>query len=45
MILVVMTTDLMIEKCLSFHGLTNFVLKWIWRGSEENYDDFCLWDN
>jgi len=24
-------------------GLTNFVLKWIWCGSEGNYDDFYLW--
>jgi len=44
MTLVVMTTDLMIGKCLSFYGLTNFMLKWIWRDSEENYDDFYLWD-
>jgi len=20
------------------------MLKWIWCGSEGNYDDFCLWD-
>jgi len=29
---------------LIFDGLTNFVLKWIWCGSEGNYDDFYLWD-
>jgi len=29
---------------LSFYGLTNFMLKWIWCGSEESYGDFCLWD-
>jgi len=30
-------------KFLSFYGLTNFILKWIWCGSEESHDDF-LWD-
>ena len=29
---------------LIFDGLTNFMLKWIWCGSEGNYDDFYLWD-
>jgi len=29
---------------LIFDGLTNFMLKWIWCGSEGNYDDFSLWD-
>jgi len=29
---------------LSFCGLTNFMLKWIWCGSEGSYDDFYLWD-
>jgi len=42
--LVVMTTDLMFRKILSFYGLTNFMLKWIWCGSEGSYDDFCMWD-
>jgi len=37
MTLIVMTTDLMIGKCLSFYGLTNFMLKWIWRDSEEKH--------
>jgi len=32
-------------KDLSFHGLTNFMLKWVWCGSEGDYDDFCLWDS
>jgi len=27
---------------LIFDGLTNFMLKWIWCGSEGNYDDFYL---
>jgi len=31
-------------KFLSFYGLTNFMLKWIWCGYEASYDDFCLWD-
>jgi len=31
-------------KFLSFHDLTNFMLKWIWCGYEGSYDDFCLWD-
>ena len=31
-------------KFLSFHGLTNFMLKWIWCGSEASYDDFYLRD-
>jgi len=31
-------------KHLIFDGLTNFTLKWIWCGSEGNYDDFYLWD-
>jgi len=29
---------------LIFDGLTNFMLKWNWCGSEGNYDDFYLWD-
>ena len=29
---------------LIFDGLTNFMLKWIWCGSEANYDDFYVWD-
>jgi len=29
---------------LIFDGLTNFILKWIWCGSEGNYDYFYLWD-
>jgi len=29
---------------LIFDGLTNFMCKWIWCGSEGKYDDFCLWD-
>jgi len=29
---------------LIFDGLTNFMLKWIYCGSEGNYDDFYLWD-
>jgi len=33
-----------VQKNLSFYGLTNFMLKWIWCGSEGSYDDFCLWD-
>jgi len=28
---------------LSFDGLTNFMLKWIYCGSEGNCDDFYLW--
>jgi len=30
-------------KFLRFYGLTNFKLKWIWRGSEGSYNDFRLW--
>ena len=29
---------------LIFDGLTSFMLKWIWCGSEGNYDDFYLRD-
>jgi len=31
-------------KFLSFYGLTNFMLKWMWCGPEGSYDDFYLWD-
>jgi len=31
-------------KFLSIYGLTKFMLKWIWCGSEGGCDDFCLWD-
>ena len=31
-------------KFLSFYGLKNFTLTWIRCGSEESYDDLCLWD-
>jgi len=27
-----------------FDDFTNFMLNWIWCGSESNYDGFCLWD-
>jgi len=33
-----------LRKFLNFYGLSNFMLKWIWCGSEGRYDDFCLWD-
>jgi len=29
-------------KFLSFYGLENFMLKWIWCGSEASYDDFFV---
>jgi len=28
---------------MSFDGLTNVMLKWMWCGSEGRYDDLCLW--
>jgi len=31
-------------KFLSFHVLTNVMIKWIWCGYEGSYDDFCLCD-
>jgi len=36
------TTNLMFSKILSFNGLTNFKLKWIWFCSEGNSDDLLL---
>jgi len=42
--LLAVTTDLMFRKLLIFDGLTNFMLKWIWCGSEGNCDDFYLRD-
>ena len=40
--LVVATTDLMFKKFLSFDGLTNVMLNWIWCGSEGSHDDCYL---
>jgi len=36
------TTNLMFSKILSFGGLTNFKLKWIWFCSEGNSDDLLF---
>ena len=42
--MVVTTTNLMFRKIFEFYGLTNFMLKWIWCGSEGSYGDFYQWD-